>query len=330
MFKAVIASALLTATSLVALAQRQPSVSNQAEVRGQVTFSDGRPAMMGLQVRVDQRGGGSIGEAQTDRQGKFEFMGLAPDIYVVTVRAPGYLTESQEVDVMSVTMGYLTFSLKPDPKAQGPGAPGGSVSALDAAAPEEARKNLQAGRELLEKGQDLDKSVDYFRKAVAAYPQYSQAYMLMGIAYSSQSKWPEAEQALQKSVELNKANAPALVALGAAQNEQKNYAAAEKTLNQAVALAPESADVHFELGRTYWGLQRWPDADQHVAKANALRPNNSGQHILMGNILLRERNAEGALKEYQEALRLDPKGPFADSARQMISRIQAALASAKK
>jgi tetratricopeptide (TPR) repeat protein len=97
-----------------------------------------------------------------------------------------------------------------------------------------------------------------------------------------------------------------------------------------VTLAPESADAQFELGRAYWGLQRWPDADLHVTKANTLRPDNAAQHILLGNILLRERNAEGALKQYQEYVRLDPTGPFADSARQMVAKIEAALASVKK
>jgi hypothetical protein len=45
----------------------------------------------------------------------------------------------------------------------------------------------------------------------------------------------------------------------------------------------------------------------------------------MGNILLREHNAEGALKEFKEALRLDPTGPTAEPTQQMIARIEAAL-----
>ena len=252
---------------------------------------------------------------------------------MVRVRAPGYQAESQEVDLLSVPMAYLNIVLRPEPKSTTapvpPGGPGESVSALDAAAPEDARKDLQKGRDLLVKGKEIDKSLKYFQRAIAAYPKYSEAYLLMGIAFSSQEKWQEAEEALQKSVDLNKNNTAATIALGAAQNQQKKYAQAEKTLLQAVSLAPDSADAQFELGNTYWGLQRWADAEQHVAKANVLRPNNSGQHILMGNILLRERNVEGALQQYKEAVQIDPNGPFADSGRQMVTKIEAALAAAK-
>lgn len=316
-------------------AQKAPSARQMGEIRGQITYPDGRPASLGLAVYLEMRLGGISTQTQTDRQGKFEFTRLDPNVYVIRVHAPGYLPQTQEVDLTTISMGYTNIVLKPDPKnppssplpAAGPGA---SVSALDAAAPDDARQNLSKGRDLLTEGKQVDQSIDYFQKAISVYPKYSEAYLLMGIAYSSQGKWSDAEQSLQKSIALNNENPAAFLALGAAQNQQKNYAAAEKNLLQAVVLAPDSADAQLELGNTYWGLQRWSDAEQHVTKANALRPNHSGQHILMGNILLRERNAQGALQQYKQAVQLDPNGPFAESARQMIAKIEAALAAAKK
>src|SRR5262249_53702051 len=157
------------------------------------------------------------------------------------------------------------------------------------------------------------------------YPNYSEAYLLMGVAYSSQRKWDDAEKALQKTIELNKKAGGAYVALGSVENEKKEYAQAEKYLLKAVELAPNSADAHFELGRAYWGQQRWDVADQHVSKANQLRPGNAGQHVMLGNILLRERDAVGALKEFKQAVQVDPKGPLAPPAQQMVDKIEAAL-----
>jgi cytochrome c-type biogenesis protein CcmH/NrfG len=72
-------------------------------------------------------------------------------------------------------------------------------------------------------------------------------------------------------------------------------------------------------------LQRWDVADQHVSKANQLRPNNAGQHVMMGNILLRERDAMGALKEFKQAVQLDPQGSMAAPSQQMVDKIEAAL-----
>jgi hypothetical protein len=48
-------------------------------------------------------------------------------------------------------------------------------------------------------------------------------------------------------------------------------------------------------------------------------------HVLMGNILLRKKDPSGALKEFQEYLKLDPKGPFADGTRTMVDKLQSSL-----
>jgi len=303
-------------------------------VHGQIRMQNNQVAPIGLAVYLEEQGGGTSAQTQTDRMGKFEFQQVQTGIYIVRMHAPGFRAEDQEVNLTTFPTAYVTFTLKPEPgssaSAVPPGGPGASVSALDAAAPENARKDFESGRDLLSQGKDIPKSETLLQKAIDEYPQYSEAYLYLGLAYSSQSNWPEAEKALQKCVSLNKDNAAAFVALGAAENKQKEYPEAEKSLLQAVTLAPESADAQFELGNTYVAMQRWSDADQHVAKANSLRPDNAGQHVLMGNILLRERNAEGALKEYQEYLKLDPNGPFADSTSKMVAKIQAALGSANK
>jgi tetratricopeptide (TPR) repeat protein len=254
-------------------------------------------------------------------------------MYEVHVRAVGYQPDYQLVDVLAIPTAYVAFVLKPDKSSNAsavpPEGPGASISAVDANVPESARKELESAQQLLTQGKDVDKGIALLKKAVAEYPQYSQAYVLMGVAYSSQKKWNEPEKSLHKAVEANQDNAAAYLALGAVDNETKSYAEANKYLTKAVQMAPDSADAHFELGRSYWGLGNWQLADQEVTKANQLRPDNAAQHVVMGNILLRERNATGALKEFQTAVQLDPNGPMAQPTRQMIDRIETALKQAE-
>lgn len=312
------------------LAWPQRNVQRLGQIHGQVRLPDGRPASVGTAVTLEMRGGGGVAaQTQTDRSGKFEFTQLQQAIYEVHIDATGYVADQQEVNLNAMPMAYVNFVLKSNPTSAGPavppGGPGASISAIDPNAPEGARKDFESAQELLSEGKDLDKSIQLFKKAVAQYPKYSQAYLLMGVAYSSQKNWGEAEKALQKAVELNPSNAAAYLALGSVDNEKKNFAEAEKSLLKAVELSPQSADAQVELGRAYFGLGRWADAERQIAKANQLRPDVAQQHVMLGDIFLRERNADGALKEFQEALRLDPTGPMAEPTRQMVARIEAAL-----
>src|SRR6266540_1475057 len=69
------------------------------QINGQVRYAQGaRPAEFIL-VRVETFSGGVAGEMTTDRSGKFTFIGLAPELYVVSVRTPGFREASQQVDL---------------------------------------------------------------------------------------------------------------------------------------------------------------------------------------------------------------------------------------
>ena len=305
------------------------------EIHGRVLLPNGQPAPVGTVVTLEAPGGGFNGQAMTNSQGKFDFPQMSAGLYEVHVRVFGYLPEEQTVDLTEIRSAYLTFALKPDPSRKDvnvpPGGPDEAIAVpLDPNAPDDARKDFESGRALLSSGKDLDKSVELFKKAIARYPEYSEAYLLMGAAYSSQGKWDEAEKAFRKTIDLKKNVPGAYVALGSIENEKREYGEAEKYLLQAVELSPTSPDAHFELGRTYWGLHRWDVADQQVAKANQLRPDNAGQHVLLGNIKLRERDAVGALAEFKQAVQLDPKGPMAAPTQQMIDKIEAALQAASQ
>ena len=324
-------AALLVLVCCSVPAWSQRTTSRPCQIRGQVRLPDGQPGPIGILVSLEMSGGGgAVAQTQTDRGGKFEFTQLGQALYEIHIRAVGYLPDQQSVDLTSFPTRTVNFVLKADPSSTGPAAvppegPGASVSVLDANVPESARKDVDSAEQLLAKGKNLDKSIQLLKKAVATYPQYGKAYLVMGMAYGAQKNWDEAEKSLQKAIEVDQGNAAAYVALGSVETEKKNFSEAEKHLTKAVELSPGSADAQFELGRAYWGLGRWDDAQQHVAKANQLRPDNAAQHLLMGNIMLRERNAQGALSEFKESLKLDPKGPMAEPTQQIIGRIEAAL-----
>jgi tetratricopeptide (TPR) repeat protein len=71
-------------------------------------------------------------------------------------------------------------------------------------------------------------------------------------------------------------------------------------------------------------------AYDQVNKTLELNPNLSQAHLLKGNILLRARRTADAQHEFEEYLRLEPKGIFADQTRVTVEKIKKALASQPK
>ena len=312
------------------LAAAQVGKAMPGEIIGQVRLKGDVAAPFGAMVLLERPDSGLVAQTNTDSQGKFQFRGLEQMTYALTVRMRGYETYQTQVDLTLMSHSYLQIMLKPLPAFQQKAPPQGAViSARDSQIPPAAVAEFEKGKRLLMENSDAGKSIPHFVKAIHLCNKFPQAYLLMGMAYIAKKQWKDADSALQKTIELDSASTAAYIALGELQFQQRDYPAAEKSLLKAVTLDPDSAEAHFELGRTYWAMGRWQDADPHAAKARQLKPDNAAAHVLMGNILLRKRDAEGALREFKEALGFDPQGPMAEPTRQMIDKIEAALQQAE-
>ncbi len=326
-------TSLSVPTSLVA--QRgvgsgaRPSSGGVIDV--QVRYSNGAPGPRGIHVRLEAAEGGPAGDCETADGGKCQFNLASSGVYMVRMSERGFKDVIVRVELIGMSRGYATLELKPIPGETPPGAsaapPEGDpnlVSALDLNVPENAREEFKKGQGALRENK-LDDGIAHLRKAIKLYDAFSQAYTLLGTAYLGQKDWKNAELALRKANELDPKFPDAYLELGAVFNQTKEYPKAETALLKGLELKPEAAGGHYELAKTYWALGRWQDAAPHARTAVAGMPDLAAAHALLGNVMLRESNAQGALREYQEYLRLDPNGPMAPGVRQMIEKIQKAL-----
>jgi cytochrome c-type biogenesis protein CcmH/NrfG len=277
-------------------------------------------------VMLEREDSGYVGQTETDGMGKFTFQGPGQMVFVVKAKIPGHQEQIQRVDMTIRTSEYLTFDLQPTGSNSPGSAPAaGSLSAREAAIPENARKEYATARDLFSTNKPGEDGVRHLKKAIQIYPKYSDAYVLLGMAYIEENKPDDAKTALGKAIEIDPKLAEAYLTLGMLQNHQQAYADAEKNLTQGLELNPDAPQGQYELAKTYWAMGRWQDADPHVQKALSLKPDMAPAHVLMGNVALRKRDAQTALKEFQEYLRLDPNGPMADGTRQMVVKIENAL-----
>jgi tetratricopeptide (TPR) repeat protein len=300
--------------------------SKNAEIIVQVRNPDGTAAPFGIHLRLETTGGGSIADCATEGAGRCRFLPGSAGRYVVRVKQFGYKEVTTDIDLVDTLQAYVTLELKPDSETalhdSDQGIP--SVSSADLAVPEKARAEFQKGQSALMENK-LEECVSHFRKAIKFYEAFPQAYTLLGTAYLKQENWKEAEKALHRATQLDDRASDAYLALGAVLNETKEYPQAETALHRGLELKPDAPAGHYELAKTYWFLGRWQEAAPHARKAVTAMPDAASPHALLGNILLREQNAPGALDEYHEYLRLEPFGSMAPAVRQIVEKLEKAL-----
>jgi tetratricopeptide (TPR) repeat protein len=294
------------------------------EVVGQVRLVDtGQPANR-ISVRLERFGGGVVDQMDTDSGGRFRFANLGRGYYKVIVNAPGYRAVQQDADLQVVFRAYLVFELT----AEKTGAMT-LIDVIDARAPAEAREELVRGREALSK-KSYPEAVEHLQKAISSYPAFYEAHLLLGTTFVDQREWQKAEGAFQSALDLKASSAPAMLSLGEVYWRQHRYEEAEKTLLDGLKLEEKSWHGYFTLARLYWDRENIAKAAPAIGHTLQLKPDFAEAHLLAGNILLKVNQHERALAEYQEYLRLEPKGEFAVQTRELVQKLNKAIGENKK
>lgn len=303
-----------------ALAQRDRDTysnasANALEVVGQVRMVDtGLPANR-VSVRLERFGGGVVDSMDTDSGGRFRFANLQRGYYKVIVNAPGFKPVQQDADLQVVFRAYLVFELT----AEKPAAVS-LVDVVDARAPAEARQELVRGREALGK-KSYAVAIEHLQKAIASYPEFYEAHLLLGAAFIDEREWKKAESAFQNALGLKASSAAATLSLGEVYWRQNRYDEAEKALLDGLKLDGTSWNGYFTLARLYWDRENIGKAAPAIGHTLQLKPDFAPAHLLAGNILLKINQQERALAEYREYLRLEPKGEFAVQARELAEKL---------
>lgn len=318
---------LLTLLSTAAFGQStQPAFSSTQSIRitGMVRYADGSPANE-VMVRIERFSGGGVVDTRTDRLGKFLFTGLSPLQYHLTIRHPGYKDVEREVNLVFTGQEYLQLGLFPDPEAVGNKPPAASSKlVLDASIPSEARKEYEKADALLANGKK-DKMPDaalHLQKALALYPTFLEAQLKLGAVYMDLQQWDQAEQALKHALEMNPKTINAYFALGEVYLRQKKYSEAEKVFSSGLLIEDRSWQGHFALARVYYAKGDISRAGKQVGLAIQLNAAFPEAHLLAGNILLKADNKADAREQFEEYLRLAPKGEYAAQARLALDKLK--------
>jgi tetratricopeptide (TPR) repeat protein len=334
----------LTSFSLIVLTVAAPAANAQGttgapqQIQGTVRLAIGSKPVEHVVVRCNGTGGNA--ERVTDASGRFSFM-VSTGHYDCSVRVPGYRSESKSLDILSGGE-FVDFRLTEDGTLKAAGSNAGA-GGPDANIPAKAREDFDKGAAAIALGkkENLEEGVLYLEKAVAAYPKYSQAYLMLGATYVDLQQLDKGELALKKVVEIDPKAANALFGLGEIYLRQKKYEDAEKVLQQGLQIEDRSYLGHLALARAYVAMAAKikEETDNRPLRVKAYEQVNEAlkynnelalAHWLKGNLLISVGRDADAKTEFQEYLRIDAKGPFANQARTLIDKITKELESQKK
>ena len=293
------------------------------EVSGQIRSGDNK-TVENVMVRLVSASGGLVDQSTTDSLGRFRFARLRPGQYKVSANTAGFSSPIQSVDVSRASPRiHVLIQLVPESPTFG-SRESGRTGVIDVRVPVEARMALEKGHAALaDKKPDL--AISHFLKATQIYPDFYDAHILLGQLYMDGSYWDKAEASIRQALKINPKAVTAMVSLGEIYRREKKYEQGQKILEEALKLDNNSWESNFTLGRIYWELKDMAKAGRYVARSIELQPNVAEARLLAGNIFIRAGLPENALIEYEEYLRLAPKGEFSAQTQALVDKLKKAL-----
>ncbi len=148
----------------------------------------------------------------------------------------------------------------------------------------EAYQFYLKGRYLLNKrgADNINKSIELFKQAIAADPGYAPAYAGLANAYNIAPSWT-------------------------GMSEQEGYVQSLPAAHKALELDPQLADAHAALGSALVKNFQWAEGAKEFKRALELEPNNAQFHYMYAFLyLVAVGQMDAALGEFRNALLLDP------------------------
>jgi TolB-like protein/DNA-binding winged helix-turn-helix (wHTH) protein/tetratricopeptide (TPR) repeat protein len=165
----------------------------------------------------------------------------------------------------------------------------------------------------------LEKSVEYFQKAIEKDPGYAPAYAGLALSYVSlayfkppKEAFPKARAAALKALELDERLSEAHTALGYVKlNSDWDWAGAEREFRRALELDPNSTDAHVRYATYLVVMGRFDQGIGEAKRALALDPLSRYTNVALGWEYLVARRHDEAIDQFKKTLELDPNYRYA-------------------
>jgi len=118
-------------------------------------------------------------------------------------------------------------------------------------------------------------------------------------------------------------NLKALIQLGDLYFDTDQFTPAIETYWQALEIDPKNADVRTDMGIMYRKKGDYDRAIAEFKKAAEIDPKHVNSRYNLGIVLLHDKgDIEGAIKAWEDYLRVEPTGPRAENIRKQMGKME--------
>jgi len=198
--------------------------------------------------------------------------------------------------------------------------PSSSVILLDLAAALSQSGNTKAAAEALTRGVKsapdepllwyqlglATAGIEAFQKAIALDPFLADAYNQMGSLRAEAGDFDGALSAWRNALRIEPDMPDAQGNLAHLLAAQRNMPEAEYYFQRAIRLKPNDADIRVNYAVTLASLNKFPEARAQALAAVKADPKSADAHNFLGTLFAHDLDADAALREFLEAVRLRP------------------------
>ena len=152
----------------------------------------------------------------------------------------------------------------------------------------------------------LDVAVEYFEKALAIKPDYTEVNYNLGLTLQELGQLDAAVESYKKALAVNPNYAEAHNNLGVTLKELGQLDAAVECYEKAITTQPDYAEAHNNLGLAFYELDQVDAAVESYKKALVIVPDYAEVNYNLGNALNDLGQLDDAVKSYEKALAIKP------------------------
>ena len=267
-----------------------------------------------------------------DASGRFQFRGLRPGRYFVTVEPTGlpFEEQTQSLDLQSLSPRRSTteelipvdFILKRK-KTRGTegNATPGVVFVQDV--PATAREEYNRGANSI-KSNKLEPGIESLKKAIEIFPDYYDALELLGTEYVKREEYESAVPLLTRALTVNDKAASCMYALGVAYLKLKHFDESIEWLQKAAERDSGNPNVYMMLGLSYGNNGALEKAETALKKAYQLGGARlADAHLYLAGIYNKQERYGESWRELELYLKEAKDLKDTSQIKQMIANLKA-------